>query len=202
MKGLLSIKLGVVTVEDVPDRESEAISGTTSREGVLEDSRDNPVEESQTKTVEEADTQLKETLEGEDKAPRLCHVKANWAQQRKWLRQGIVDHVGDQVWIAAGYTYSQQLAEAAQKQKPQKTFEEMVPEHYRQYEKVFSEHELERLPAHKPWDHAIEFSPGAPESLRMKIYPMSPVEQEELDRFIEDNLRKGYISHGIPSLLC
>lgn len=99
----------------------------------------------------------------------------------------------DQVWIAAGYTYSQRLAEAEQKRKPQKTFEEMVPEHYRQHAKVFSEQESERLPAHKAWDHPIELSPGAPTSLRTKIYPMSPAEQIELDRFIEENLRKGYI---------
>ena len=101
--------------------------------------------------------------------------------------------MNEEVWVAAGYTYSQQFAEAAQKQKPQKTFEEMVPEQYRQFDKVFSEHESERLPAHKPWDHAIEFAPNAPESLHTKIYPMSPMEQEELDRFIEENLRKGYI---------
>ena len=29
--------------------------------------------------------------------------------------------------------------------------------------------------------------------MRTKVYPMSPNEQEELDRFLEENLRKGYI---------
>ena len=55
------------------------------------------------------------------------------------------------------------------------------------------EQELEQLPVHEPWDHAIELSLNVPESLRTKIYPMSPVEQEELDKFIEENTRKGYI---------
>ena len=46
------------------------------------------------------------------------------------LLEQIIEDVGDQVWIAAEYTYSQQLAEAAQKNKPQKTFKELVPEQY------------------------------------------------------------------------
>lgn len=69
----------------------------------------------------------------------------------------------------------------------------MVPESYRMYAKVFSEQESKRLPEHKPWDHAIELHPNAPETLRTKIYPMAPTKQEELNRFINDNLRKGYI---------
>ena len=176
-------------VEEVPDREGEAIGGTMIGGGILEDTRDELVEEE----VEEGTGPTDSMAEEEDNQPQICIIKANWAQRRRWLRQRIIEDTGEQVWLAAGYTYSQQLAEAAQKQKPQKSFEEMVPKHYQEYYKVFSEHKLERLPAHKPWDHAIEFSPGAPESLRTKIYPMSPVEQEELDRFIDENLRKGYI---------
>ena len=42
-------------------------------------------------------------------------------------------------------------------------------------------------------DYAIELIPGAPETMRTKVYPMSPNEQEELDQFLQDNLRKGYI---------
>ena len=176
-------------MEEVPDEEGRAIGGTTIGGGILEDSRDDEVEE----RIEQTEDTVEVPMEVEEKAPQLCVVKANRALRRKWLRQGVIQDVGEQVWIAAGYTYSQQLAEAAQKNKPQRSFEEMVPPQYRQFDKVFSEHESERLPMHKPWDHAIEFLPGAPESLRTKIYPMSPVEQEELDRFIEENLRKGYI---------
>jgi len=69
----------------------------------------------------------------------------------------------------------------------------MVPEPYRDFGKVFSESASERLPAHQPWDHAIELVPGAPETMRTKVYPMSLNEQEELDRFLDENLWKGYI---------
>ena len=101
--------------------------------------------------------------------------------------------MGEEIWCAAGFTYSQQLAEAANRTKTQKTFEEMVPSPYRHHAKVFSEKESERLPEHKPWDHAIDLKPDTPETIRTKIYPMSVNEQEELDRFLEENLRKGYI---------
>lgn len=48
------------------------------------------------------------------------------------------------------------------------------------------------MPTHKPYDHAIDLKPEA-ELSRTKAYPMSPVEQEELNRFIQENLAKGYI---------
>ena len=95
---------------------------------------------------------------------------------------------GEEVWCAAGYTYSQQIVEKAHREKPTKSFEEMIPEPYRKLKQVFSEEASERLLAHKPWDHAIELIPGAPETMHTKVYPMSP-----LDQFLQDNLCRGYI---------
>ena len=40
-------------------------------------------------------------------------------------------------------------------------FKEMVPEYYRDFAKVFSEEESQRLPEHQPWDHAIDLEPDA-----------------------------------------
>jgi hypothetical protein len=102
----------------------------------------------------------------------------------------------EDLWCAAGFTYSTDLAEQASKTKPKWSFEEIVPEEYRQYADVFSESESERLPEHKPYDHAIDLKPETPETIRSKVYPMPINEQEELDQFLEDNLRKGYI---VPS---
>jgi len=48
------------------------------------------------------------------------------------------------------------------------------------------------LPEHRKWDHAIELTPGA-EPKSSKVYPLSPLEQEELDTFLEENLRTGQI---------
>ncbi|EEB88901.1 hypothetical protein MPER_13072, partial [Moniliophthora perniciosa FA553] len=74
--------------------------------------------------------------------------------------------------------------------------EEIVPAEFHQYRKVFSEEESYRLPEHKPYDHTIDLKPDAPETIRSKVYPMSMNEQVELDQFLEENLRKGYI---VPS---
>ena len=126
----------------------------------------------------------------------IYRLSGNHSQRQEWLRTGILEEKTEELWCMARFTYSQQLAEKAQKEKPKKTFEEMVPKHYHAHTKVFSESESERLPVHQPWDHAIELKPEAPEAIRTKVYPMLVNEQEELERFLSDNLRKGYI---VPS---
>ena len=131
---------------------------------------------------------------GEPEAePPLHRIRANRRLRRQWLRAGITHNTQEEVWCAAGYTYSQRIAEKSQASKPQRTLEEMVPPQYRQHTAVFSETESQRLPERKSWDHAIDLIPGAPATLRTKVYPMSLNEQEELDRFLDENLRKGYI---------
>jgi hypothetical protein len=128
-----------------------------------------------------------------DAEPPICRIRANRATRRSWKRIGILHDLEEEVWCAAGYTYSQQIAEEQHHAKPTKLLDEMIPAHYREHTAVFSESESERLPEHKPWDHAIELTPNAPANLRTKVYAMSANEQEELDKFLEENLRKGYI---------
>jgi len=57
---------------------------------------------------------------------------------------------------------------------------------------VFGKVESERMPTRKIWDHAIDlketFKPR-----KGKIYPLSKNEREEVQNFVEDQLRKGYI---------
>jgi len=126
----------------------------------------------------------------------IGQIAANRTQRRRWWKANILDDLSERVWCAAGFTYSTELAEKASKEKPKRTFEEIVPEEYRSYADVFSETESERLPAHKPYDHAIDLKPDTPETIRSKVYPMPLNEQEELDRFLQDHQRKGYI---VPS---
>lgn len=97
---------------------------------------------------------------------------------------------GDRLFVMA--SYSTELALAENMSKPTKTFEEMVPVQYRDFAKVFSEEESHRLPEHKSWDHTIELIPEA-KGWRAKVYPLGKNEQEELDKFLDENLKKGYI---------
>jgi len=57
---------------------------------------------------------------------------------------------------------------------------------------VFGKVESERMPKRKIWDHAIDFK----ETFKLRkgrIYPLSKNEREEVQNFVEDQLRKGYI---------
>ena len=57
---------------------------------------------------------------------------------------------------------------------------------------MFRKVESERMPTRKIWDYAIDlketFKPR-----KGKIYPLSKNEREEVQNFVEDQLRKGYI---------
>ena len=142
------------------------------------------------------DGEMQETSLPEDGDTPFQKIGATRKLRRKWKREGIFEDVTEELWCCAGVTYSTELAAQAHQSKSKKTFEEMVPESYRDFAKVFSERESKRLPDHKSWDHAIELKDDAPETLRARAYEMSNNEQAELDKFLQENLRKGYI---IPS---
>jgi len=53
---------------------------------------------------------------------------------------------------------------------------------------VFAKEDFDILLEHHKWDHTIELTPGA-EPKSSKVYPLSLLEQVELDAFLEENLR-------------
>jgi len=68
----------------------------------------------------------------------------------------------------------------------------MVPEKFLKWRKMFGKIESERMPMRKIWDHAIDLKETfAPQKGR--IYPLSKDKREEVQNFVEDQLRKGYI---------
>ena len=70
--------------------------------------------------------------------------------------------------------------------------EEMVPKRFHKYLKMFEKKESERMLTRKVWDHAIDLRKGFVPK-KEKIYPLSRVEREEVQEFVKDQLRKGYI---------
>ena len=48
------------------------------------------------------------------------------------------------------------------------------------------------MPVQKTWDHAIELKEGFTPK-KGKVYSLSREEREEVQAFVEDQLRKGYI---------
>ncbi len=68
-----------------------------------------------------------------------------------------------------------------------------VPTEYQQFAKVFSKQESKQFPPKRAWDHAIEFKKDAPDAVDCKVYPMNRIEDEAVQKFLRDELEKGYI---------
>jgi len=87
---------------------------------------------------------------------------------------------------------SQKLAEGACQSVEAQKEPFIPPDCVREFESVFAKKDFDILLEHRQWDHAIELIPGLEPKLS-KVYPLSPVEQKELDSFLEENLRTGRI---------
>jgi len=57
---------------------------------------------------------------------------------------------------------------------------------------VFGKKQSERMPTWKLWDYTIDLKKGFMPRKR-KVYLLSREEKEEVHKFIEEQLRKGYI---------
>ena len=77
-------------------------------------------------------------------------------------------------------------------EKDHRKIEELVPRKFLKWKKIFGKVESERILTRKVWDHAINlkktFKPR-----KERIYSLSKDETEEVQNFVEDQLRKGYI---------
>jgi len=89
--------------------------------------------------------------------------------------------------LCAASTTSQKLAkEACQSAETQKE-PFILPDCVRGFESVFAKENFNILPEHRQWNHTIKLISGS-EPKPSKVYPLSPVEQKELDSFLKENL--------------
>jgi len=80
----------------------------------------------------------------------------------------------------------------AEKDEDEEVLRKLVPRKFWKWKKVFGKKESERMPVRKAWDHAIELKEGfVPKKGR--VYSLSREEREEVQAFVEDQLRKRYI---------
>jgi len=89
--------------------------------------------------------------------------------------------------LCATSTISQKLAEEARRALEMRKGLIPLPDCAKGFESVFAKEDFDILPDHRQWDHTIELVPGL-EPKSSKVYPLSPVEQKELDSFLEENL--------------
>jgi len=96
----------------------------------------------------------------------------------------------DQVDLRATTIISQCLAEGARHSTETQAAATLLPAYVVEFQSVFAKKDFDILPEHRKWDHAIELIPRA-EPKSSKVYPLSPLEEAELDTFLEENLRTG-----------
>jgi len=94
--------------------------------------------------------------------------------------------------LHATSTISQKLAEGAHQASETRKGLLPLPNCAKEFKSVFAKEDFDILPEHRQWDHAIELVLGS-EPKSSKVYPLSLVEQKELDSFLEENLCTGRI---------
>jgi len=94
--------------------------------------------------------------------------------------------------LRAMATTSQCLAERAKCSKETQANTAPLPAYIAEFQSMFAKEDFDILPKHCKWDHAIELIPGTEPKLS-KVYPLFPLEQMELDVFLEENLHTGWI---------
>ena len=104
----------------------------------------------------------------------------------------ITGDTDDTIWINSKSTTATRIQAEINLQKKVLPLEEQVPKEFHEYLDVFSEEKAARFPESRPWDHKIEMKDTfVPKSF--KTYNLTPQEQIELDKFLKENLEKGYI---------
>ena len=76
-----------------------------------------------------------------------------------------------------------------------------VPKCYHLFKKVFSDQKSQRLPKNKEWDHTIDLKPDTSQALLLKTYPLTLEQQKILNKFLKEQLEKGYIKLSKSPLL-
>ena len=79
-----------------------------------------------------------------------------------------------------------------ERDEDEETLKKLVPKRFWRWGKVFGKKKSERMPVQKTWDHAIELKEGFTPK-KKKVYSLSREEREEVQAFVEDQLRKEYI---------
>ena len=70
-----------------------------------------------------------------------------------------------------------------------------IPSEYHEFADVFSKKEADKLPEHRPYDHTIPLQNGATPPFG-GVYNLSETELSVLRKYLDDNLRKGYIKNS------
>jgi hypothetical protein len=85
-----------------------------------------------------------------------------------------------------------ELAIKENKKKADLPVEKLIPEDLHDFLDVFDDNKANQFPESNVWHHKIDMKEGF-EPKSFKNYNLTPEEQKELDKFLDENLEKGYI---------
>jgi len=72
------------------------------------------------------------------------------------------------------------------------SFKDIVPKLYQEFNVIFAKESFNELLDQKQWDLVIELIPDT-QTFSTKVYPLTPVEQKQLDKFLDENIKSGHI---------
>jgi len=130
-----------------------------------------------------------EDLEEDETSIRTGEIEYEQGD-RLFMTQILLEPTVEELRTAS--TTSQKLAEGVYRSAEARREPFIPPDCVRGFESVFAKEDFNILPEHRQWDHATELIPGLEPKLS-KVYSLFPVEQKELDAFLEENLRTGRI---------
>jgi hypothetical protein len=103
-----------------------------------------------------------------------------------------IEEAKSKVWINAKTGIAMELAIKENKKKVDLPVEKLIPEDLHNFLDVFNNNKADWVPESNVWDHKINMK-GRFEPKSFKNYNLTPEEQKELDKFLDENLQKGYI---------
>jgi transposase InsO family protein len=144
----------------------------------------------------EKETQIRTTvtiLEEEDDEEYLNSTQNPLdSSELALLVSSITCEMDNDIWINAKMSTATEIQAELNLKKKDLPLEEQVPKEFHEFLDIFSEEKAARFPEPRPWDHKIEMKDTfVPKSF--KTYNLTPEEQIELDKFLKENLEKGYI---------
>ena len=108
------------------------------------------------------------------------------------LVTSITDEMDTDTWINAKMSTAMEIQAELNLKKEEVPLREQVPKEFHDFLDIFSEEKAARFPEPRPWDHKIEMKDTIVLK-SFKTYNLTPEEQVELDKFLKENLEKGYI---------
>jgi hypothetical protein len=134
------------------------------------------------------------------RCPRLCghrrrqekkHIPWEKAERHEFMMY-LEGHEQEQHFAEWWHRHKMEYELACEQQNIAMLDKETIPAQFQKYRDVFDKEESEQMPLRKPYDHAIELKEGFTPK-KVHLIHLSPEERGEVEEFIQDQLRKGYI---------